>query len=68
MEILDDRWRELVVENKRWYDLVRFHYGGTINIYNVVPNMSGKDGIPLYFPVHQSVLDNNDKITQTPGY
>lgn len=66
--VLDERWRELVAELKRWPDLVRFHHGGTINIYDEVPNLNGKDGYPLYFPVHQSVLDNNEQLVQTEGY
>lgn len=66
--ILNERWKELVAELKRWPDLVRFHHGGTINIYDEVPNLNGKDGYPLYFPVHQSVLDNNDLLEQTEGY
>nr|WP_320154006.1 RagB/SusD family nutrient uptake outer membrane protein [uncultured Draconibacterium sp.] len=67
-EILNERWKELFLELKRYPDLVRFHYGGTINIYNKVPNLNGKDGYPLYFPVEQSVMDNNDLIEQTVGY
>lgn len=67
-EILEERWRELFVELKRWPDLVRFHKGGTINIYDEVPNLSDKEGYPLYSPVSQAVLDNNDLIEQTEGY
>jgi len=67
-EILNERWKELFLELKRYPDLVRFHYGGTINIYDQVPNLNGKDGYPLYFPVEQSVMDNNDLIEQTEGY
>jgi hypothetical protein len=67
-EILEERKRELFNELKRWNDLVRFHNGGTINIYEVVPNLNGKNGYPLYFPVSQSVLDNNSLIEQTEGY
>lgn len=66
--VLEERWRELAAELKRWPDLVRFHHGGTINIYDEVPNLRGKQDYPLYFPVHQSVLDNNDLIEQTEGY
>ncbi|MEQ9438707.1 MAG: RagB/SusD family nutrient uptake outer membrane protein [Cyclobacteriaceae bacterium] len=66
--ILDERWRELVGELKRWPDLVRFHSGGTVNIYEEVPNLSNQSGYPLYFPVPQTVLDNNDLLTQTEGY
>jgi len=67
-EILQERWKELFLELKRYPDLVRFHHGGTINIYNQVPNLNGKEGYPLYFPVEQSVMDNNELIEQTEGY
>jgi len=67
-EILQERWKELFIELKRYPDLVRFHKGGTINIYDKVPNLNGKDGYPLYFPVEQSVMDNNKLIKQTEGY
>ncbi len=67
-EILKERWKELFLELKRYPDLVRFHFGGTINIYEKVPNLNGKEGYPLYFPVEQSVMDNNALITQTEGY
>ncbi|GAB3987331.1 RagB/SusD family nutrient uptake outer membrane protein [Spirosoma daeguense] len=66
-EILDERGRELFHENKRWWDLVRFHKGGTINVYNVVPNLKGKT-TPLYWPVATRVLALNNKIKQTEGY
>jgi len=68
MEILNERWRELNCELKRWWDLVRFHEGGTINIYQEVTNLNGKDGYPLLFPINQTVIDVNSLITQTPGY
>lgn len=67
-EILNERWKELFLEQKRYPDLIRFHYGGTINIYEQVPNLMGKSGYPLYSPVEQSVLDNNNLIEQTEGY
>jgi hypothetical protein len=65
--ILDERGRELFFENKRWFDLVRFHYGGTIDVYNYVPNLIGKD-TPLFWPLNATVLANNDNIEQTEGY
>ena len=66
-EILDERGRELLHELKRWWDLVRAHYSGVIDVYQYVPNLVGKD-TPIYWPVHTRVLTLNDKITQTDGY
>nr|WP_295922772.1 RagB/SusD family nutrient uptake outer membrane protein [uncultured Dyadobacter sp.] len=66
-EILDERGRELYFENKRWYDLVRFHKGGTIDVYQVVPNLAGKK-TPLFWPLNTTVLANNNKLVQTAGY
>lgn len=65
--ILDERFRELYLENKRWPDLVRFHVEGVINLYNEVPNLKGKK-IPLFFPIPQSQIDINKNLKQTDGY
>jgi starch-binding outer membrane protein, SusD/RagB family len=66
-EILDERGREFFFENKRWYDLVRFHSGGTINVYTYVPNLAGKT-TPLFWPLNTTVLANNSLLKQTTGY
>lgn len=67
LEILNERGRELFFENKRWYDLVRFHFGGTINVYNYVPNLKGKT-TPLFWPLAAKVFATNPLIEQTDGY
>ncbi len=65
--ILDERGRELFLELERWWDLRRFHADGTIDIYQFVPNLQGKN-TPLYWPVSQNVIALNTKIEQTSGY
>ncbi|MXV52482.1 RagB/SusD family nutrient uptake outer membrane protein [Pedobacter sp. HMF7647] len=65
--IFDERGREMFFENKRWYDIVRFHFGGTINAYTYVPNLVGKT-TPLFWPLSATVLAANKNLTQTPGY
>ena len=66
-EVLSERGRELFFENKRWFDLVRFHSGGSINVYTFVPNLIGKT-TPLYWPLNATVLANNPQLKQTTGY
>jgi hypothetical protein len=66
-EILNERGRELFFENKRWFDLVRFHKGGTIDVYSYVPNLKGKK-TPLFWPLAENVLANNAELKQTDGY
>lgn len=63
--ILDERFRELYLELKRWPDLVRFHEGGTINIYNEVPALNS---LPLFFPIPKTQIDLNPNLEQTEGY
>ncbi|UGU17417.1 RagB/SusD family nutrient uptake outer membrane protein [Sinomicrobium kalidii] len=66
-EILRERFRELYLELKRWPDLLRFHYAGTIDVYSEVPNLSGTN-VPLYFPIPVVQIDRNPNLTQTEGY
>jgi hypothetical protein len=65
--IFDERGRELFFENKRWYDVVRFHFGGTINAYTYIPNLKGKT-TPLFWPLSTAVLAANPNLIQTTGY
>jgi starch-binding outer membrane protein, SusD/RagB family len=66
-ELVNERGRELFFENKRWFDLVRFHSGGTIDVYTFVPNLVGKT-TPLFWPLNTTVLANNSELVQTAGY
>ena len=67
-EICDERLRELFLEQKRWFDLVRFHFGGAINIYEEVPNLNDKQGYPLYLPINYNDMVLNEHLVQTEGY
>ena len=71
-EILDERARELLAENKRWWDLLRAHKAGS-----TVPRFMdtrGDDSADsnvwdfYYWPLDESVLLKNDKLVQSPGY
>lgn len=71
-EILKERARELYLERKRWPDLLRFHFGGTIDVYDMVPNLKRKaeegEIIPLYLAIPLRDLDLNPNLKQTEGY
>ena len=66
-EILAERGRELFHEIKRWWDLVRAHKTGVIDVYEFVPNLRGKN-VPLYWAVHNNVLIKNELLVQNEGY
>jgi len=62
----------LYLERKRWPDLLRFHFGGTIDVYEFVPNLKSRadDGIrvPLYLAIPLRDIDINPNLEQTEGY
>lgn len=66
-EILDECGRELCFELKRWPDLLRAHFAGTINVYNYIPNLEGKS-TPLFFPILREMINLNPNLEQTEGY
>lgn len=71
-EILDERGREFWLENKRWPDLLRFHYEGVIDVYQYIPKLKARHDagitVPLYFAIPLSELSLNHNLTQTTGY
>lgn len=71
-EILDERGREFWLENKRWPDLLRFHYEGVIDAYQYIPRLKARYDagitVPLYFAIPLSELSLNHNLVQTKGY
>ena len=67
-ELCDERLREMFLEEKRWFDLMRFHAGGSIDIYKEVPNLNDKPDYPLYLPINYNDMVLNEKLVQTDGY
>ena len=58
--ILKERTVELIGEGKYWFDLVRTGHAGDIG---------GIDDVNKYlFPISKTHLDENDKLSQNPGY
>ncbi len=65
-EILTERARELCFENKRWWDLIRAHrIGEFVERYN---ENRGDDERFIYWPISESLIAQNDQLTQTEGY
>ena len=63
--ILKERLLELVVEGKRWWDLVRFD-----KAFDLVPSLQTRksDRYLLLFPISTTVLSLEPKVKQNPGY
>ena len=71
-EILDERARELLAENKRWWDLIRAHKAGS-NVQRFMDNRGDDSADPnvwnfYYWSLDESVLLKNNKLVQSPGY
>lgn len=63
--ILDERKKEFVSEGKIWWDLIRFGV-----VFDEVPSLAGRENEQniLLWPVHNTSINTNPNIKQTPGY
>jgi hypothetical protein len=72
--LLNERRLELAFEGQRWYDLVRLNKVESV-MNAVFAKDSGRKALVYPFnensyrlPVPQSIIDENPKIVQNPGY
>lgn len=63
--ILDERLKELQLEGKAWFDLIRFD-----QVFDRVWSLEGKENEQniLLWPVNSSTLNRNPNLEQTQGY
>src|SRR5690606_10771698 len=64
-EILNARKKEFVSEGKIWWDLIRFGV-----VFDEVSSLEGRENEShiLLWPVHNTSINRNPNIKQTPGY
>lgn len=62
--ILEERFKEFIMERKRWYDLRRF---GSQYVFKYTWAEKGNEQ-KLLWPVDKATLTNNTALKQTPGY
>ena len=63
--ILKERLLELLLEGKRWFDLVRFN-----KAYEIVPSLNGKEAQThlMYFPIGLNTRIRETLVEETPGW
>ncbi|WP_293713574.1 SusD family outer membrane lipoprotein NanU [uncultured Parabacteroides sp.] len=62
--ILEERFKEFIMEGKRWYDLRRF--GNEYVFKHTLAENGNTD--KLLWPIDKTTLTNNPALNQTPGY
>lgn len=63
--ILEERYKELVAEGKRWWDLRR---AGDSYVIDNVPFLSAGEEYKLLLPITLDMIGRNPLLEQTPGY
>lgn len=73
--ILNERDKEFVFENKRWFDVLRLQDAtgkplafSTALTYGLVPVLKVGEEHKVLWPVDVNTLNNDPKLEQTPGY
>jgi hypothetical protein len=63
-----ERRKELAMENKRWFDLVRYGFEYANQVLKVNQKRNNFNQTKLLFPFPAVELVNNPLLTQNPGY
>jgi starch-binding outer membrane protein, SusD/RagB family len=66
--IRSERRKELAVENKRWFDLLRYGFDYTNLVLKSNQQRNNFTREKMLFPIAQNELINNPQLTQNPGY
>jgi len=66
--IRSERRKELAMENKRWFDLLRYGFTYANQVLRVDQKRDGFNQSRMLFPIAQIEIINNPKLQQNPGY
>ncbi|KAB7726866.1 RagB/SusD family nutrient uptake outer membrane protein [Rudanella paleaurantiibacter] len=66
--IRSERRKELAMENKRWFDLVRYGFDYANTVLKVNQKREGFSRERMLFPIARIETINNPLLTQNPGY
>ena len=66
--VRSERRKELAMENKRWFDLVRYGFQYAQDVLVTKQKRTNFTQTKLLFPIAQVEIINNPLLTQNPGY
>jgi hypothetical protein len=66
--VRSERRKELAMENKRWFDLVRWEFSYANQVLNINQKRTKFNQNKLLFPLPQIEIINNPLLKQNPGY